>query len=98
MISMLTRVLSPVGVNLGEVQKIRREIKEILEREDIDLVLCNGKPFESFEAVLPLIKINKDIKFIAYQTDDFVTAEDERYFPKIFLIRRNIQRKKRINK
>lgn len=97
--SIATRMSSPIGVNTDAANKLYRAVTRALRDADFDYVVCNAKPFESFEAVARVIEKTPraNTKFIAYQTDDFVSAGDERFIPaaRLQTIKRN--RNDRIN-
>lgn len=95
--SLVTRVISPLALNMVTTAKLREKVEEALKCRTYDYVLCNAKPFEGFEAVMGFISSYPDTNFIGYQTDDFATAEDERFLP-VFIVNRILHnRKKRLN-
>ena len=96
-LSIKSRIISRIGINDNLVKNLNESIEKKLSINHYDYVLCNAKPFESFEAILPFIRKYPLTKFISYQTDDFVTAGDERYMPKWLVKKKLNQRKKRIN-
>ena len=97
LLSIFTRFISSLGINVVTTRKLKKAISEVLKNETYDYVLCNAKPFESFEAVYSLIGKYKSTTFIAYQTDDFVTAGDERYIPKFLQDKKLKNRVRRLN-
>ena len=97
MLSIFMRLVSSVGINGVTTSRLKKTVGACLARKKYDYVLCNAKPFESFEAVYRLLDKHKSTVFIAYQTDDFVTAGDERYIPKFLQDIKLKNRAKRLN-
>lgn len=96
--SVLLRVLSPLGINAHTTRLLKKEIISALASSDYDHVICNAKPFESFEAVYQVIgMVSSGTRFVAYQTDDFVSAGDERYVPGFIVSRNQKNRIKRLD-
>lgn len=97
-ISILSRFLSPIGLNKDIVKKIIKKAENKMYSMKYDYVLCNAKPFESFDAIARLVEKYPSTRFIAYQTDDYVTAGDERYMPKSIIVKKHNNRMERINR
>lgn len=94
--SFITRLVSVSATNVVLTRAISKKMRYMLKKNKYDYVLCIGKPFETFVAALPLAKKYKNIKFIGYQVDNFVTGEDKNY-PSLLMGRRNKKRKVILN-
>lgn len=94
--SFMTRLISISAVNVVLVHGISHKMRCMLKKEKYDYVLCIAKPFEAFVAALPLARKYRNIQFIGYQVDNFVTGEDKNY-PSFLMKRRNQRRKETLN-
>lgn len=87
LISISFRIVSRSGLNHCLVRSFKNKMDEALSCGKIDYVICFSVPFESAVAMLGLVDRYKNVKFMLYQADDFVTALDANY-PKFLLKRR----------
>lgn len=91
LISISFRIVSKSGLNHCLAMSLKNRMDEALSCGEIDYVICYSVPLESAVAMLELVDRYKNVKFILYQADDFVTALDANY-PKFLLKRRKNRR------
>lgn len=89
--SILQRIFSKNGFYDLLMKDLNKAMDVCLDEEKYEYVVLIGRPFEAFGAALPLVKKYRNVKFIGYQVDNFVTGEDVNY-PKFLLKRRNRKR------